>query len=125
MSKTKSLLKIRKSAQRRHFLRRAQERLGYDLSGDELIAVRRSILSGMATLIIRPVEHLGVYRVPMRGRDMVVVYDYHTKEMVTMLSEGMWQTQRMSKSPDVTEKTALRDSLDSSALNELQKLKRS
>jgi len=55
---------------------------------------------------------------------MVVVYDYITEEMVTMLSEGMWQTQRMSKSPEVEEKTPLRDSLENSpASQELEKLR--
>jgi hypothetical protein len=56
---------------------------------------------------------------------MIVVYDFYTEEMVTMMSEGMWQTQRMCKSPDVEEKTPLQDSLEHHPMaEELKKLRR-
>lgn len=124
MAKVKQLRKIRRLAQRKHFSRRASERLGYIISGAEVIDIRRQVQSGTGELLTRPSDRLVLYRIKTSGRSMIVVYDNETEELVTMMTEAIWQAQAMCRSPHVDDKAALRDTLGGSALEELGKLKR-
>lgn len=103
--------KLKQHAQRRHFRRRACERLGYELQTREIVSIRRQVQERRAELITRPDERLTLWRVKVNGRSMVVVYDQETKELVTIMSETVWQSQDMRNSPHVKDEAGLRASL--------------
>jgi hypothetical protein len=124
MASSKHLRKVKRLAQRIHFARRASERLGYELSGAEVIDIRRQVQAGTGELLTRPSDRLVLYRISANGRGMIVVYDNETEELVTMLTEEIWQAQRMFKSPGVNDKADLRESLGGTAWKELSKLKK-
>ena len=103
--------KLKKIAQRRHFCRRAYERLGYELSSAEIRDIRRQVVNKRAELVTSPSPRLTLWRVAVNSRTMVVVYDCDTEELATIMSEAVWQAQDMQNSPHVLDKTELRGSL--------------
>ena len=106
--------KLKRNAQRIHFRRRARERLGYDIPQEEVIRIKREIQNDTGDFITRPNERLSLWRVKIGNRGgFVVVYDAETEELVTMLTDGIWQEQDMRNSPHVEDSTALRSSLAS------------
>jgi len=117
-------LKRRRYAQRLHFQRRVMERLGFELSQEEITAIKTDIQTGILTSMATPVERLEIYRVNIGERSCVVVYDKETRELATFLTNEMWQARRLSNAPGVTDPTALKTSLaDTPAGQVLQGLK--
>lgn len=104
-------LKRRKYAQRIHFRRRTKERLGFDLSKEEIQQVKSDIELGVATPVASHLERLDVYRVLIAKRPCIVVYDTETRELATFLTNKIWQEQVMSNTPYSKDKESLRESL--------------
>jgi hypothetical protein len=109
------LRKVKQNAQRIHFSKRAQARLGYELTSAEVRGLYSSIRSGVAELVAHPKERLSLYRVYINSRSMIVVYDNETEEMVTLLTEEIWQAQEMCNSPVSKDTKSLRQSLSDNA----------
>ncbi len=86
--------KIHRHAQRIHFCRRSEERLGYVIGVEEVIRIRKDIREGTAELLYEPNARLSMWRVPIHIGTAVVVYDNVTEELVTVITEAMW-AQRM------------------------------
>lgn len=72
-------------SERRHFQRRAEERLGVSLSRDEVRQIVEFIQSGGAQFVERQSKRCTLWGVCIRGADCVVVYDKKRKQPVTVL----------------------------------------
>lgn len=111
-SKTmKKDLKRRKYAQRIHFRRRIKERLGFDLSKEEIQQIKSDIELGFVTPVASHLERLDIYRVTIAKRPCIVVYDTETRELATFLTNKIWQEQIMSNTPYSKDQESLRESL--------------
>jgi hypothetical protein len=102
----------KRNAQQAHFKKRAYERLGYELTNKEVTAIRHQVRDKTAILLSRPSFKLSIWRVSIKARPMIVVFDAETEELVTMLNYTTWQEQRMSNAPDVPSEE-LKDTLAS------------
>lgn len=90
---------IKRSAQRKHFKKRAEERLGFALPETTISSIRSAVEAERGTLLARPSLRIGVWRVRHAERDLVVVYDYETEELVTLMTTGMYQETALCNSP--------------------------
>ena len=98
--RSKRARKIHRHAQRIHFGRRAEERLGYALNVEEVIHIRELVRTETAELLFKPNLRFSMWRVPVKSGTIIVVYDHETKELVTVLSEAMWE-ERLRKTNNV------------------------
>jgi len=113
MTKVKQELRdIKRRAQRLHVLRRAHERLGYELSNDDIDAIRLKVERGRGDLLVQPSLRTSIWRIVVDHRKVVVVYDHETEEIATIMTTGMWQETDVAKSPAVTQDTPLKGSLE-------------
>ncbi|MFQ5774016.1 MAG: hypothetical protein ACE5GS_05835 [Kiloniellaceae bacterium] len=78
----------RRTACRRHALRRAWQRLGLALARPDLRAIERRVADGEAALVRRHDDGRAVYRARWRNRPVYVVYDHDLGCAVTFLPKG-------------------------------------
>lgn len=71
--------------ERRHFARRANERLGLAINRGEIEEIIRFIQQGGAEFVERASSHRTLWGVCLKGADCVVVYDSKRKTLVTVL----------------------------------------
>ena len=82
----------RRHAQRIHFSRRAEERLGYPLNVKAVIGIRAAIRSESAELLrVKREARLSFWRVQVKSSTAIIVYSHETEEVVTLLTEEMWR----------------------------------
>lgn len=104
--------KLKRQAQRIHFQRRAKERLGYEIPPSEVKRIKREIQSGTGQLLTRPNRRLSLWRVKVGKREgFVAVYDADTEELVTLMTDSVWQKQHMCNSPYVDDGIQLKGTL--------------
>ncbi len=104
--------KLKRNAQRIHFRRRVLERLGYDIRFEEVTKIKQEIQDGTGQLLTRPDKRLSVWRVRIGNREgFVVVYDADTEELVTLMTDSIWQEQDMCNSPHVEDSAGLKGKL--------------
>lgn len=94
-------LKVRKCAQKSHFRRRVFERLGFNLTEEEIKEVVLKIREKRAFLLTRHSLRNSIWRVPVGKRDLIIIYDEETDEPATVLTESMWQERSVCNSPVV------------------------
>ena len=76
-------------AQRRHFNRRALERLGVKVNGRQYDALVADIQEGRARFVERQSNRITVWRVEIEGEPCGVVYDKLRGTLVTVLTVEM------------------------------------
>ena len=104
--------KLKRNAQRIHFRRRVLERLGYEIRLEEVAKIKQEIRSGTGQLLTRPDKRLSVWRVRIGSREgFVVVYDAEKEELVTLMTDSIWQEQDMCNSPHVADGAELKSKL--------------
>lgn len=109
--KSSKARKLKRHAQRIHFRKRVKDRLGYDIQPDEVRRIRQEIQSGTGVLLTRPDKRLSVWRTKIGNRTgFVVVWDAETEELVTLMTDAIWQQQDMCNSPYVEDDAALKGS---------------
>jgi hypothetical protein len=125
MKKNKHALReIKRQAQRRHFQKRSLERLGYDITPQEIDDLRLKIERGRAQLLARPSLRSSIWRTVVNGQKVVLVYDHETEELATLMTTGMWQEMDLCNSPAVKDPSAFQTAIkDSPAGKVLQELK--
>lgn len=105
-------VKLKRNAQRIHFRRRVFERLGYEIRPEEVGKIKQEIRSGTGELLTRPNKRLSLWRIEVGNRKgFVVVYDAETEELVTLMTDSIWQEQDMCNSPHVSDGAELKGSL--------------
>jgi hypothetical protein len=90
---------VKKRAQQSHFKRRARERLGYALNQTAISGIRNSVQGEHGTLLAQPSLRISIWSVRYGERDLVVVYDHETEELVTLITTGMYQEMAICNSP--------------------------
>ena len=105
-------VKLKRHAQRIHFRRRVLERLSYEIHPNEVKRIKKDIQSGTGKLVTRPNRRLSLWRVKIGNREgFIVVYDAETAELVTLMTDSVWQKQDMCNSPHVDDDISLKGSL--------------
>jgi len=120
--KTK-LRDIKRRAQQKHFARRAEERLGFNLSPTAISGIRNAVRHKHGTLLAQPSLRIAVWRVRYGERNLVVVYDYETEELVTLMTIGMYQETALCNSPGGEDEDLKSRIADTPAGQTLQEMK--
>ena len=120
--KTKSR-DIKRRAQQKHFARRAEERLGFKLSLTAISGIRNAVERKHGTLLAQPSLRIAVWRVRYGERNLVVVYDYETEELVTLMTTGMYQETALCNSPGGEDEDLKSRIADTPAGRTLQEMK--
>ena len=76
--------------QRRHALRRARRRLGFEWAEHDLNRIKNLIQRGESQFIEEQSTRISVHRVTDSGKTFLVVYDRLRKTPVTFITETMW-----------------------------------
>jgi Na+/H+-translocating membrane pyrophosphatase len=76
-------------AERTHAKRRAYERLGVHVGNETLREIVQAIQKGQAKFICRESNRVTVFEYPVHDIPAWVVYDKHTKQIVTILKPGI------------------------------------
>lgn len=120
----KKLRDVKKRAQQSHFFKRAQERLGYSLSKTAISGLRNAVRGKHGTLLAQPSLRISIWSVRYGERDLVVVYDHETEELVTLMTTGMYQEMAICNSPRGKDADDLKTSIaDTPAGKALQAMK--
>ncbi len=83
--------RTRRRAQRDHFQRRCDERLGVAISRDEVRVITEFIESGAAQLVEDQRPRGSLWGVCIKGVDCVAAYDAARKTVVTVLTREMYE----------------------------------
>ena len=79
-----------REAPRLHAARRAWQRYGIAVGQVELLRAERRIWAGRAVWLVDQPNMRSAYRVKIKGRPVVVVFDIHLDAIVTCLPNEMW-----------------------------------
>jgi hypothetical protein len=85
---------VHKGAKQKHFRARIKERFGVDLDVAEWSGMLQSIIQENAEFLGRPSLRTSFWRLDFRGEPLIVVFDHEVLEMVTVLTEQMWEQRR-------------------------------
>jgi hypothetical protein len=79
----------KKRSQRVHAARRARERFGFTLSGNDQERICQMIRAGEGKFVRKDSNRLSVYDVQFKGFVMRAVYDKHRKSLATVMTPDM------------------------------------
>lgn len=76
-------------SQKKHAIRRCNQRLGFLLSDNEYDTLVQSIQDGNATFHSKQSNRISRFKLDIRGVEAIAVYDKHRKTIVTFLTEDI------------------------------------
>lgn len=79
-----------------------KERFDIDLDVADWTQILEDILTERATPLARPSLQTSFWQTEIQGQRVVVVFNHETLEMVTAITEEMWQERKLQKNQRLT-----------------------